>query len=131
MGALLALFVLAQAQRIAPLMRWGRGDYSAAVEYILSNSSTKVVGIGSDHDFRNKVLLAFYTKFLPEPNRLFYIHQPQWQKSTPDWIITHNLDMSYRPPKQLAIPDVGKYRLVRIFRSAGISGWHWFLFRQE
>ncbi len=129
--AAMCLFAVAQAQRVAPLLRLGRGSYQAAVQYILSNSQKRFVGIGSDHDFRNKVLLAFYTDKLPKPKRLYYTDQPGWKKAAPDWIFTHSTKMTYRPPTKLAIADVGTYRLVKEYRSAGFSGWHWFLFRHE
>lgn len=129
--AIVVIFVMAQAQRTIPLLLLGRGNYMAAVQYIISSSEKDVIGIGSDHDFRNKVLLAFYTELLPEPNRLYYIDQPDWKKAGPDWIVTHHQDTFFRPPKQLAIREVGNYKLVKEFRFAGISGWHWFLYRFE
>ena len=127
----LALFVLAQGQRIVPLLRLGRGNYSAAVEYIIANSAKEDVGIGSDHDFRNKVLLAFYTGLLSGQHRFYYVDQPDWKRSAPDWMITHSWDPTLRPPKRLSIPGVGKYRFAQAYRSAANSGWHWFLFRLE
>ncbi len=127
----LALFVLAQGQRIFPLLHLGRGNYSAAVEYIIANSAKEKVGIGSDHDFRNKLLLAFYTGLLPQQHRFYYVDQPDWKRSAPDWMITHSWDPTLRPPKQLSIPGVGKYRFAKAYRSAADSGWHWFLFRLE
>jgi hypothetical protein len=128
---IMVFFFLAQAQRIVPLLRLGRGNYLAAVQHIASNSEENTIRIGSDHDFRNKVLLAFYTTFLPQPGRLYYIDQPDWKRATPDWIITHSQNRTYRPPKHLSIPDVGKYRLAKEYRFAGISGCTWFLFRLE
>ncbi len=127
--AAVLLYVTAQGLRIAPLLHLGRGSYMAAVEYIASDSPNHRVGIGSDHDFRNKMLFAFYTQFLPEPNRLYYIDHPDWKRTAPDWLVTHSQNRTFRPPKQLTIPDVGEYALVKEYRFAGISGWHWFLYR--
>ena len=129
--AFMLFFVTAQMQRIIPLLRFGRGNYTAAINYIVSNSKNNRISIGSDHDFRNKVLLAFYGEFLPKSKRLYYLDQPDWDKAAPEWIVTHSQDRSYRPPKQLTIPGVGKYRLMKSYRFGGISGWSWFLFRQE
>ena len=127
----MVFFAAAQSQRIVPLLQLGRGNYRAAIEYILSNTANNRIGIGSDHDFRNKVLLAFYTMDLPDANRLYYVDQADWKKSEPQWIITHRQNRSYWPAKQLVIPGVGKYTLIKEYRFAGISGWHWFLYRHD
>ena len=96
-----------------------------------ANTAGNVLRVGSDHDFRNQVLLSFYARFLPSRLRLAYIEQPNWKTDRPEWIITHSQDPLFKPPDRLVIRGIGDYLLAEQFRFAAISGWHWFVFRKE
>ncbi|KPJ75884.1 MAG: hypothetical protein AMJ54_13500 [Deltaproteobacteria bacterium SG8_13] len=129
--ALLVAFVFSQALRLAPLLQSGRGSYRAAVRYLEANTDGNEIRVGSDHDFRNQVLLSFYARFLSPGVRLAYIEQPGWKTDRPEWIITHSQNPAFTPPDRLELRGIGHYRLTKEFRFAAISGWHWFLFHKE
>jgi hypothetical protein len=129
--ALMGAMLLGQGQRLVPLLQLGRGSYMNAISYISDHSPDRVIRIGSDHDFRNRMLLAFYVRFLPGRPTLEYIPEARWREEVPDWLVTHSQDPAYLPPGGLAILGVGNYRLVRDYRFSGISGWSWFVYRHE
>ncbi len=129
--ALVMIFVFSQALRLIPLLQLGRGNYRAAVQHMSANTDSEILRVGSDHDFRNQVLLSFYARFLPPRVRLVYIEQPDWKTDRPEWIITHSQIPVFNPPDKLVVRGVGTYRLTEEFRFAAISGWNWFLFRKE
>jgi hypothetical protein len=128
--AAIALLIAGHIPRDYELLKFGRGQYSAALEYIAKNSPG-IVRIGSDHDVRNAAVFGFYAPRVAEGTRLRYVEKFKWNEDLPDWIITHNQDMSYRPPEKLTVNVNWKYRFIKEYRSAEVSGWNWFLFRRE
>lgn len=129
--AILIIMVAGHGRRITPLLELGRGSYQAALKHICAESIKDSVFIGSDHDFRNKTLIFFYSQFMPNNKKIFYIDYKNWQFEKPDWIITQSQDLSCKPENSLTIFGMGKYLLSGEYRFSGISGWHWFVYRSD
>lgn len=134
-GAIAAVLLLftGQMYRVVSLLALGRGSYRAALTRILENSPEGVVRIGSDHDFRNRVLVDFYAPSLAVAgsHTVRYIPQTEWHREAPDWILTHSQEISAEPPPDIAVPGVGIYRFFAAYRFSGVSGWNWFLYRGD
>jgi hypothetical protein len=130
-GALLAaVYVAGGVAHAAPLLRDGRGDYSAAVETIAHLSAMNPITIGGDHDVRNRMVLDYYGEVLPPACRLIYVPADAWDRRGPEWFVTHEFDDGRRgsaPPPSIAVNAI-EYRLVRSFPYGGISGWTWHLY---
>ena len=124
----LAFYLVGQTQYLLPLFRHGRGNYRTILAEISRTSHGNVLNVGSDHDFRNKMLLSFYGRFLPPRQSVHYIEQNRWNLEPPEWIILHSLDPSQRPDPFIGIPGQRIYRLVKKEESAGNSGFSWFLY---
>jgi hypothetical protein len=127
--AAVLLMLTGQIHKLVSLLELGRGSYRAALTRILENSPEGVVRIGSDHDFRNRVLVDFYAPSLARSNTLRYIPQTDWHHEPPDWILTHSGEVSYQPPPDITVPGVGVYHFFAAYRFSGVSGWNWFLYR--
>jgi hypothetical protein len=119
-----------QTHKLVSLLELGRGSYKAALAQILENSPEGIVRIGSDHDFRNRLLVDFYAPSLPGPHTIRYVPHTEWHREPPEWILTHNGEMSYQPPQDIAVPGVGVYHFFAAYRFFGLSGWNWFLYRE-
>lgn len=129
-GALVVAFLIGQSYRLTQLLRHGRGNYSAALQYIVDNTPSPIIRIGSDHDFRNGMLLSFYSRFLPEGKKMEYVEgRFLWGEQKPDWFITHSQDMKYIPPQ--ALQYGGVYQLVKYYPFAGDSGWSWYIYSRS
>jgi hypothetical protein len=125
---LLCLYLIGQTQQLLPLFKYGRGNYQAILKEVSNNSSGNVLRIGSDHDFRNKMLLSFYQRFIPPYQSLHYIDQPFWNIDPPEWIILHKADRSFEPEPFITTWDQQTYKLTKVEKSAGESGFSWFLY---
>ena len=66
--ALLAVFVAGNAVNTGNLLRFGRGQYLAALRFMERNSEGREVVITSDHDFRNGMLVNYYKRYLERPD---------------------------------------------------------------
>jgi hypothetical protein len=129
--AAVILLLTGQMYRVVSLLELGRGSYQAALIRILENSPEGVVRIGSDHDFRNRVLVDFYAPFLDGSHKVRYIPQTEWRSEPPDWILVHSQEVSYEPLPDIAVPEVGVYHFFAAYRFSGVSGWSWFLYRKN
>jgi len=129
--AALALFVAGQAPRVTRLLMKGRGGYSRALARIDRDSSSFMVSVGGDNDFRNRKLIEFYAPLVAKHTIIHYVPQSQWPHTRPDWIVTHSQDVSACPDPMVTSSQIGTYRLVEEFRFAGVSGWNWFLYRKR
>ena len=129
--AAVLLLITGQTYRVVSLLQLGRGSYRAALTHILENSPEGVVRIGSDHDFRNRMLVDFYAPSLAKSHTIRYIPQADWHHEPPDWLLTHSGEVSYQPPPDIAVPGVGVYHFFAVHRFAGVSGWNWFLYREN
>jgi hypothetical protein len=124
----LCLYLIGQAHHLLPLFKQGRGNYQAILAEISNGSSGNILTIGSDHDFRNKMLLTFYQRFLPDRQTLRYMDQQRWNIETPEWIIIHSTDISFEPKPFVMVSNQRIYELTRSERSSGNSGFSWFLY---
>lgn len=126
-----ALMLAGQIPRIAALIKLGRGGYSRALAYFSEKSPESVIAVGSDHDFRNGMLIEFYAPLAAKDKTIRYVPNGQWDRTPPDWLITHSQELTANPSPEIYSSRIGRYRFVEEFRSAGISGWNWFLYRRE
>jgi hypothetical protein len=127
---LLGLFCYGNGLRIADFLKDGRGHYLDAVRYMAEQTEGQIITIGSDHDFRNKMVLAFYARYLPRGKKIVYFDRHAWPKEGPQWVIIHSLEKDYRPYLNFTEPNGTRYALVKSFPYSGLSGWHWFVYRQ-
>jgi len=123
-----ALAITGQIQRDYQLLKSGRGQYSAAIEYMANNSPGTVL-VGSNHDFRIKMLFDFYAPRVAGGNRLCYVERYKWIHEFPEWIIGENV--LYNHPDEITVNGIWTYYFIKGYRSAEVSGRNWFLFRRE
>lgn len=130
-GILLGCLVLGNGLHTFRLLNLGRGGYFPLMADLVELTPGSEINVGSDHDFRNETVLAFYSQYLPATKRLVYFPRDQWPAAGPDWLLLHFLDREVEP--QLELGDVvgHHYRLERFYPYAGLSGWNWALYRND
>jgi hypothetical protein len=127
--AAMIVFSVFNVRASLDLIRYGRGAYSEAVAYMISESPGPEVIVGSDHDFRNELVLGFYSGFFKE-KRISYLDKEARQDTVPDWFLEHSVDRARRPSEYLF---EGGYRftLKQNYGFAGVSGWSWFVYKKN
>jgi uncharacterized membrane protein len=129
--AALALYLGGNALRVADFLRFGRGQYREAIAYLLAHDSARVLTVGSDHDFRNSVLLGYYARFVPADRELVYVAEDAWPADGPRWLIVHSFARGFVPEPSYVFAGRIEYRLAQHFPYAGVSGWHWAVYRRS
>jgi len=133
---LLAVFIAGNAVSTCNLLRFGRGQYLAAIRFMETHSSDRNLLITSDNDFRNGMLLNYYKRYLGRPNEMQYLDQTILREENvrtngsstgPEWAILHRFDLTQQP-ERIIDPYGNHYRLVSIYRYSDLSGWNWLLY---
>jgi hypothetical protein len=143
----LALFAAGNAAHIARLYRFGRGGYHAGMLRMAERTPGPVLSVTSDHDDRNGMLLRFYEERLPAGRRLEVLPsalqfpvrplagtpRPEGLLPAPgaEWLILHRIGPAGEPAAALADRHGTVYQLEETLPYAGLSGWHWFLYRKQ
>ena len=128
-GAGLGLFALGNAAHMLPFLRYGRGGYAEAVRFMAESSPNLSFSVGSNHDFRNELILRFYARELPAGRSLIYAGLKAAPRKGSDWVIFH---AAQRPDRvQPSLTDIrgNRYRFAREFPNGGISGFWWGVYR--
>lgn len=128
--ALLLALVTGSLVNYAELARWGKGDYPQAVADLYAASDAPSFTVGSDFDFRNKALLDFYKRYRKDAGRMTYIDKSYESSTATDFFIVHKLEHDATPAPVITLKS-GRYRLLKQYPYAGLSGWNWYLYRHE
>jgi len=124
---LLTIFVIGNAAHTITLLRFGRGQYLAALRFIEAHSVESQVVVTSDHDFRNAMMVNYYKRHLERPDSMRYTNGPTLKEGGADWLILHRFELT-RPPDRVTDVYRNTYQLVRIYRYSDLSGWNWLLY---
>jgi hypothetical protein len=134
-ASILVLYCFCNLFQFGDLVRYGRGGYSIALNSIARQTEGEAIAIGSDHDFRNRMIVDFYSRTLPSGKKVVYVpgtgNQPE---SAPEWLIVHRLgtdDPPSPPIPRFLLPNGSGYVLNGVFPSSTPSGFWWFLYRKE
>jgi hypothetical protein len=136
--ALLALYVTGNAANTSNLLRFGRGQYLAALLFMETHSNDKRVLITSTSsaDLGNGLLVNYYKGYFDRPDDLQYVDQATLKEDYArtngfslgaEWLILHSDDLTKQPPR--VTDEYGNsYQLVTIYRGSDLSGSNWLLY---
>ena len=127
---LLLLFALGNTTYWRAFTALGRGGFRECVLTLERETPGDVISVGSDHDFRNRLVLAYYARELPAGKQLRYVPRDRWTLDRPEWFIRHFRARPARPAQRIAAAG-GEYRLFAEYDHAAISGFYWALYRRE
>ena len=129
--ATLLFLTITNTTHTKALLETGRGQYLAAARLINEQATSLPVSIGTDHPFRNQMVLSYYWKWIRQPKPLRFYSKNNWPQQGPEWLLRHSMKRNYDPPSVQLDFYQNRYRLVKVFPYAGLSGWHWGLYRKE
>ena len=121
---LLAIFVAGNAVNTGNLLRFGRGQYLAALRFMEKNSDGREVVITSDHHFRNAMLVNYYKRYLERPDYIRYMDGPALHEEYvrtngtslgAEWLILHRFDLREQP-ERVTDHFGNNYQLMTIYR---------------
>ena len=135
---LLAMFVAGNAVNTVNLLRFGRGQYLAALHFMERHSDNPEVVITSDHDFRNEMLVSYYKRYLERPDHIRYVDAATLRDESlrtngsslaAEWLILHRFDLREQP-ERMSDHFGNNYQLMTVYRYSDLSGWNWILYHK-
>jgi hypothetical protein len=143
----LGLYAVGNGANVARLYRFGRGGTQEGLRLMAERTPGPVLSVTSDHDDRNGMLLRYYEPRLRPRRRLEYLPAalqfPVQAIAEPDaraplepapgaeWLILHRIGAAGEPAAALMDRHGTVYALVEALPYAGVSGWHWFVYRKR
>ena len=127
LGAM-ALFLAGHGSYLAGFLEHGRGGYHEAMRYMAAHTRGPQLVVGLDHEFRTGIVLRFYARSVPEKEILVATDE-SWPAEGPEWFVAHRPENPDHVAAQVADRFGNAYRLEAAYPFAGLSGFHWALYR--
>ncbi len=124
--------------RDAVLVHRGRGEYRRALALIKTSAAEEpaaendspVITLGSNHDLRTHLLVAYHQKGLPgRPIRV--LRADEMPAAGADWVVLNHLEDTDVAAPSITDDHGNRYELVASTRSGGLSETHWHLYRRH
>lgn len=125
------LFVIGAGLQTSDLIRFGRGQYRAALSWIAAQDPSATITVSSDHDFRNDTVIEHYAALAAPGRRFEYFPMASVPVAGTGWFFVHRLTGETPPASELSDFVGHHYALVKLFRSAPLSGWDWYVYRNQ
>lgn len=123
----------ANLARDAVLVHRGRGEYRRMLRLVKDATAAEgssVITIGSNHDLRTHLLVAYHQEGLAgRPIRAF--SSQELPAAGADWFILNHMSDGDIAPPMITDRHGNRYRLAAGTRSGGLSETHWHLYRRE
>jgi hypothetical protein len=123
--------LVSNSLHVSRLIRLGRGHYQQALQMINDRTQGPVITIGSDHPFRNPMILLFYQLHMPNPKPIAYQQQGQGPPEGPEWFIRHEFNSEQTPDPAFRDSFGNRYQLIKEYPAAALSGWKWVVYHNE
>jgi hypothetical protein len=131
LAGLLVLFLSGQTHLYTNFLRVGRGQFTAAIEYMLARDSSPQLRLSSSQDFRSSMELAYYAPRLVHDRQVVYMPRNSQGSGRTDWFILH--EEGYDPPGPAALKQPGQPTWYRAayFGASELSGQAWTVYSHQ
>ncbi len=129
---LLIVYVATNGGQMATLFEYGRGQYRDAMRYMKEHATRSPVLIGGTQDYGTGTELRYYGPTVMGSSGWQYLRHGTWPPEGPEWLVCEVESFEAPVPPEAAIQD-GRhtYEFVQTFRTAPLSGLHWFLYHNQ
>lgn len=115
---------------IKDFLKFGRGGYVKAMEYMCQHNGDNVVLIAGDHDFRNGLTVDYFARYFRPGWDIRYIYEKHRAENKAGWFIIHSGDRSLQPPQRIMLNECA-YSKVAEFPHGGLAGFTWHIYRLD
>jgi len=128
---LLVAFVAANGVKTLEHVSKGRTQYADALTYLEQHTDGDTIQIGTDHDFRNGMVIRFYARYRTAGKTFVIRPKAGWTGPGPEWYLMHSWLSGPFPPRKITLVGGRAYTQVAQFHNGIGSGWTWFLYRND
>jgi hypothetical protein len=124
-------YALGNLWQAADFIRYGRGHYREALAHMARETAEPAIRVASNSDFRTRVLLAFYGRYLPPGRTLIFFGAASPHVDEADWRIREDVEPTSSVPPELGDGRGHRFRLAERYPFYGLSGCQWSLYRRD
>jgi len=124
-------YVLGNLWQVADFTGYGRGHYNEALAHMSRESADPNIRVASNSDFRTRILLTFYGRYLPPGRTLIFYGGTSPHAGEADWRIREDLEPTSGVPRELEDGRGHRFRLAQRYSFYGLSGCQWSLYQRE
>ena len=88
------------------------------------------ITVGSDQDFRNGILVTYFSPRVGGPASIRYVARKDLAPTGTDWYIVHRLTAGNEPPGIVADARRNRYRFQAHFAATPPSAIHWYVYQR-
>jgi hypothetical protein len=131
LGAVLALFLAGQTLLYAKFLPVGRGQFTAALQYMTTHTPSPRLSVASNQDFRSAVELAYYAPLVLRYQQLLYVPPESRASLQPEWYILHQEGYETPGPAAFDAPGEPTWHRVAYFGASELSGQAWTIYSHQ
>jgi len=131
LAAVLALFLAGQAHLYVKSLQVGRGQFTAALQYIMARTPQPRIVVASNQDFRSGVELAYFAPRVLHNHQLLYLTRENHASFQPDWYILHQEGDQAPGPSTLNVPGQPTWYRAAYFGASELSGQAWTIYSHQ
>jgi hypothetical protein len=131
LAAVLALFVGGQARLYTKFLQVGRGQLTAALNYMVMRTPSTPLKVASDQDFRLNVELGYYAPRVLGNRQILIVPGESAGVSQPDWYILHSEGYEPPGPARFNIPGQPTWYRAAYFGASELSGQAWTIYTHQ
>jgi len=131
LAAVLALFLAGQAHLYVKFLQVGRGQFTAALQYMMARTPQPRIVVASNQDFRSSVELAYFAPRVLHNHQLLYLTRDNHASFQPDWYILHQEGDQAPGPSTLSVPGQPTWYRAAYFGASELSGQAWTIYSHQ
>lgn len=128
---LLVIFFAGHMRLYAQFLQVGRGQYGAALTYMMAHTNSDDVTVASNQDFRSRFELAYYVPRVMGRRQLLYGPAEGKGSFQPEWYILHEEGYEAPGPEQWVGPGQTQWHRAAYFGASELSGQAWTIYRRQ
>jgi hypothetical protein len=129
--AVLALFLTGQVHLYRHFLQVGRGQFTAALQYMITHTQSSQLKLASDQDFRSNVELAYFAPRVLSNQQLLYVTKDSRASIEPAWYILHKEGYEAAGPAEVNASGQRTWYRVAYFGASELSGQAWTIYSHQ
>lgn len=130
LAVIVLLFLSGQMFLYAKFLQVGRGQFTAALDYIKAHTASTRLIVTSNQDFRSRVELTYYGPRIFRNWEIFYVPKDS-VAIQPDWYILHEEGYEQPGSAALNVPGQPTWYRVAYFGASELSGQAWTIYAHQ
>ena len=95
-----------------------------------NDTNKRCTTVATDNEFRNRGVIAYYQKFLPQDTQIILVSGPRYPREGPGWWLLHRIGEVGEVQKTITDRLGNTFTLRATFPYSDLSGMHWLLYRR-